>query len=177
MPHNKGSRTTADVVRELTIDERRTMVANLTRIGWTSRQIADELGVHRRTVGRDISALREQFYREAAENFERFIGVQIDRLNTLLNSHWQDAVSGNVPSTRVVLEIMDRMNTLYDIPNTYSIPAIEDRKRAEQDSSAADAVEEFLKRVEVRTMELTEVIYAFEGSPDDDEPRTIELKS
>lgn len=174
MPLSNDSRVTADVIRDLNIDDRRRLVAGMVRSGWTMREIARQLGVSHSTIGRDVIALRAQWAAEAADQFKGFLGLQMMRLNALLNTHWEDALAGNHQATKSVLDVMSAMNALYGVPHQHNIAVIEEQKAAAE--GKGDEIDEFLKRVEVRKLELTEVMYAFEGNGSGEQPNVIEVK-
>ena len=115
---------------------------------------------------RDAKALREQYYKEAADQIQGFIGIQMDRLNTLLNTHWSDAQSGNAQATATVLDIMREQNALYGIPNQFNIPEMEQRAEREAALGEVDTIKGFLAKAPERQRQLAEVIYAFEGPAD-----------
>ncbi len=163
MARQNDHKTTNDVVSELNVAQRRTLVANLMVSGWSYREIAEQLGVNKSTIGRDVNALRDQWYREAADDHRRFIGLQTHRLTILLNTYWEDAAAGNNQAADIVLKIMREQSALYGYPHKYDIPDVEERAQHEAQMGQVDTVKGFLAKAPERQRQLAEVIYAFEG--------------
>ncbi|MEM7133195.1 MAG: helix-turn-helix domain-containing protein [Chloroflexota bacterium] len=155
MPKQNRGQTTRSIVNALTTEERRKMVAANLISGMSYRDIATHLDVSKSTINRDVQALKEQWYNDASDKVDRFVGLHTHRLNVLLNALWGEALNGNVKAIDRVLSIMDRQASLHGIPANYNLG-----NRSREDERL-DSVEDFLANKEVRAMQLREVMFAF----------------
>ena len=75
---------------ELAIESRRTKVAGLYLRGFRRQQeIADQLGVNRATVSRDLKVLQARWREAAVRDLDAAIGQELDRLDQLEREYWQ----------------------------------------------------------------------------------------
>lgn len=153
--HNKG-RTTRDVALSLQTEERRKIVAANLVAGASYRDIAEHLGVGKSTVNRDVKALKEQWYQQAQEDIEQFMGLHARRLDRLLYALMEKALNGDVKAVDRVLAIMDRQAALHGVPTHFNLGT----QQQEQDDRL-DSIDDFMANKDVRAIQLREVMIAF----------------
>lgn len=98
--------------QRLTIEQRRKMVAANLLAGATYSEIATALRVSKGTVASDYKAIIKEWKDHYADKADKFLAMQLRRLDMLLNSLWSDAQQGNMQKLDRALAIMDRQNAL-----------------------------------------------------------------
>src|SRR5215207_3430388 len=88
--------------------ERRTEVARLLRHQYTEGQIAAQLGVTRRTVGRDVVALRAAWRQRREPDTDAWVDSELERLAVAERAVWPKVEAGNLFAIDRLLAIMDR---------------------------------------------------------------------
>jgi hypothetical protein len=97
-------------------DDRRRKVEYLLIAGTTINKMAAEVGVNRKTVLRDVKAVRTEWGRARVEAYDRYAAEELVRLAKLQEAVWTDAMAGNIKAVVVALRISDqrcRMLGLY----------------------------------------------------------------
>jgi len=90
------------------IEARQQQVANLVRNHYTAMQIATRLGVPRRTIDRDIAALRTQWRERRAIDTDEWVNSELERLAVAERAVWPKVESGNLFAVDRLLAILDR---------------------------------------------------------------------
>jgi len=90
------------------IAQRREHVALYYLKGWTQAEIAEQLGVSRSTVGRDVKAVREAWLEAAVRDFDQARGQEIAKFDLVEREAWQawerskqDAVTKKVHQEKI----------------------------------------------------------------------------
>jgi DNA-binding Lrp family transcriptional regulator len=78
------------------------------RQGRTYQQIADALGVSRRTAWRRVQAALAERARETVGDRDALIGEQLAYIESVLDGHLPKAVRGDARSAEVVLRALER---------------------------------------------------------------------
>lgn len=100
--------------------ERRYQVVKMRKEGYTTKEIADTLGINVVTVRDDIVRLLKQTITETAETTEENRQLQIERLDGLLKKYYGMAEMGSLAAAATVLAIEARRAKLLalDVPET-----------------------------------------------------------
>jgi uncharacterized protein YerC len=110
-----GNKNHALTQKQIAIAQRRKIVAANLLAGATYREIADVLKVSPATIAGDYKALLDEWKKNYAEKLDRYLYVQMRRLDVLLNAIWERARTGDGSSIDRALSIMDRQNTLMQV--------------------------------------------------------------
>ena len=93
--------------KEVEREARRRQVAALLLAGVSDQsRIADQLGVDRTTISRDIKALETRWQGEAVQDIATAKGKDLERTERLIQALWQDAIKGKWLATDRVLALM-----------------------------------------------------------------------
>jgi hypothetical protein len=109
--------------------ERRRQVAHLRLAGVTDQKaIARQLGVSEPTISRDVKWLDEQNRQLAAEDTAVWRGLQLARIERLIQAVWSDAVQGRYGAIDRVVLLLERQAKLLglDAPAKLRIDVIEE---------------------------------------------------
>jgi hypothetical protein len=98
--------------QRIAIEQRRKVVAANLLAGATYAEIANALKVSKGTVASDYKAIIKEWRDHYADKADKFLAMQLRRLDMLLNSLWEDAQKGNMQKLDRALAIMDRQNAL-----------------------------------------------------------------
>jgi len=101
------------------------------KIGMNWDDIRDDVNV---TYNLDLTAQRiAMLYRErmvhlstnyGAEDTIQELGMELERLNDLQNAHWAEAVSGDINSTKMVLDVMKQRHRLLGLDQLNAADAL-----------------------------------------------------
>ena len=89
--------------------DRQTKVAELRLSGFTSqRAIAARLGVDPATINRDFKELDAKFQEIAAQDIARAKGLDLERIEALIDAIWDKAAKGDTWSVDRVVKLLER---------------------------------------------------------------------
>ena len=88
-----------------TAEARRLQALDLRLAGASYRQIGATLGVSHVQAMRDVSKMVSEYASEPADEVRN---AELARLDKLMLAHWPQATRGDIKSTTMVLQIMDR---------------------------------------------------------------------
>lgn len=92
---------------EVEMEARRRKVAAILLSGVSDqRTIADQLGVDRSTISRDIKAIEKQWQESAVQDIAAAKGKDLQRTERLIQALWQDAIKGKWLATDRVISLM-----------------------------------------------------------------------
>jgi transposase len=92
---------------EIEREARRRRIAALVLAGVRDQsKIAEQVGVSRVTVGRDIKALEVEWQKTAAQDIAAAKGVDLDRTERLISALWADAIKGKWLATDRIIALM-----------------------------------------------------------------------
>lgn len=92
---------------EIDREARRRQVAALLLAGVSDQsRIADQLGVDRSTISRDIKQIEARWQAEAVQDIATAKGHDLERTERLIQALWQDAIKGKWLATDRVLSLM-----------------------------------------------------------------------
>jgi hypothetical protein len=100
---------------KIEIENRRRLVAANLLAGASYRDIARQLNVSPATIAADYRAILNQWKEAYSEKLDKYIYIQLRRLDVLLNAIWDDATKGNTSSIDRALSIMDRQTALLQL--------------------------------------------------------------
>lgn len=98
--------------RQIEITNRRAIVAANLLAGATYREIARAVNVSPATVVTDSRAIINEWRQHYRTDADRYLSLQLRRLDTLLNALWERAVKGDPAAITSVLAIIDRQSRL-----------------------------------------------------------------
>lgn len=106
------------------MNERRRKVWDYKLKGWSSKEIAEKLGIHYHTVLQDLKRTSEQV--DATRWLEGEGNMMFDQLNMLLRRYLKPALQGDIDSGNFVLKIMERKSKLLglDAPKRVDVRAM-----------------------------------------------------
>lgn len=90
------------------VEQRRTIVADLTLNGWSGPQIAQRLGVHHSTVYDDLQAVRNQWTKNQTHSYETWVTRELQRLDYLEEKLAPRLDRGDPQAIQVALRIQER---------------------------------------------------------------------
>jgi transcriptional regulator with XRE-family HTH domain len=93
-------------------ENRRRKVASLMLAHWTQQQMAEALGVSRRTISDDVKAVRGEWKAERVEAYDRYRSEEIKRLEALERALWPQAMQGKWLAVDRVLNIIAQRSRL-----------------------------------------------------------------
>ena len=96
----------------VTAETRRYQMLELTKAGRTEKEIAEELGVARSLVNRDVRRVLDELARSATGTADSVRALQMERYTTLLSRWWPQALAGDEAATKMVLSIMHRISEI-----------------------------------------------------------------
>jgi len=96
-------------------ESRRYEMLELTKAGRTERQIAEELGVARSLVNRDVKRVLGELARSATRTADSVRALQMERYVALLSRWWERAMDADAEATAMVLKIMQRIDVINGI--------------------------------------------------------------
>ena len=102
----------AKSAKKVQIEQRRKIVAANLLAGATVREIAVALNVAASTVSKDTAAILDEWKTVYADAADRYVDLQMRRLDVLLNAVWDDARGGKILAVDRALAIVDRQNAL-----------------------------------------------------------------
>jgi hypothetical protein len=79
------------------------------------REIATELKVHPSTISRDCIAVDEEFRRQSAANLQAEKGLDLARLDRLIEAVWDTAIGGDLGAIKVVADLLNQRADLLGI--------------------------------------------------------------
>ena len=89
------------------IEARRRQVASLLLAGVENHsQIADQVGVSRPTIVRDVAAIEAEWREAALQDISAAKGQDLKRTNRLIGALWTKALAGDERSAKMVLDLM-----------------------------------------------------------------------
>jgi hypothetical protein len=94
---------------------RRYEMLELTKAGRTEKEIAEELGVAKSLVNRDVKRVLGELARSATRKADSVRALQMERYVALLSRWWERAMDADAEATRMVLSIMSRIDTINGI--------------------------------------------------------------
>ena len=103
----KARRTVAEV--------RRYEMLELTKAGRTEAQIAEELGVAKSLVNRDVRRVLGELARAATRTADAVRALQMERYVALLSRWWERAMDADAEATTMVLRIMRQIDIINGI--------------------------------------------------------------
>ena len=103
------------------IESRRRLVAANLLAGASYRDIARQLNVSPATIAADYRAILNEWKEAYSEKLDKYIYIQLRRLDHLLNAVWEKAAKGETASIDRALSIMDRQTALLQLK--YAAPA------------------------------------------------------
>ena len=115
MARSRHPRNNPTKAMRVTAETRRYQMLELTKAGRTEREIAEELGVARSLVNRDVRRVLGELARSATRTADAVRALQMERYLALLSRWWRPAMQGDAEATRMVLSIMSRIDTINGI--------------------------------------------------------------
>ena len=115
MPKRKQPGLNPTKAMRVTAEIRRYQMLELTKAGRTEKEIAEELGVAKSLVNRDVKRVLEELARSATRTADSVRALQMERYVALLSRWWERAVQGDGEATRMVLAIMARIDQINGI--------------------------------------------------------------
>jgi DNA-binding CsgD family transcriptional regulator len=103
----KGQRVVAET--------RRYQMLELTKAGRTEVEIAEELGVAKSLVNRDVKRVLGELARSATRTAEAVRALQMERYLALLARWWERAMQGDAEAALMVLKIMHQIDVINGI--------------------------------------------------------------
>jgi hypothetical protein len=100
---------------KIEIEERRKKVAANILAGATYQDIARALDVSVGTIASDYKAILREWRAVYSNSLDKFIQLQLRRLDVLLNGVWERARKGDEKSVEAALAIMGRMDLLMGV--------------------------------------------------------------
>lgn len=94
--------------QEDTIEQRRSIVADLLVNGWTAPKIAKHIGVHHETIYRDIAAVREQWAKNQTRSYAEWVQGELEALDHMEAKIAHRIDTGDVQAVQVRLRIQER---------------------------------------------------------------------
>jgi AcrR family transcriptional regulator len=89
--------------------DRQTKVAEMRLAGFTSqRAIAQRLGVDKATISRDFKELDAKFQEIAAQDIVRAKGLDLERIEALIDAIWAKAENGDTWSIDRIVKLLER---------------------------------------------------------------------
>jgi transposase len=93
--------------------DRQTKVAEMRLAGFTSqRAIAQRLGVDKATISRDFKELDAKFQEIAAQVIVRAKGLDLERIEALIDAIWAKAENGDTWSIDRIVKLLERKANL-----------------------------------------------------------------
>ena len=111
----KHPRNNPTKARRTVAETRRYEMLELTKAGRTEREIAEELGVARSLVNRDVRRVLGELARSATRTADAVRALQMERYVSLLSRWWLSAMQGNAEATLMVLKIMKQIDIINGI--------------------------------------------------------------
>lgn len=90
------------------VEQRRTIVADLTLNGWSGPQIAQRLGVHHSTVYDDLTAIRDQWKLNQTQPYDAWVTRELQRLDYLEEKLAPRLDRGDPQAIQTALRIQER---------------------------------------------------------------------
>ena len=101
--------------KKVTAEERRYKMLELTKAGRTEKQIAEELGVARSLVNRDVRRVLDELAKSATRTADSVRAMQMERYVALLSRWWPLAMKDDAEATTMVLRIMKQIDVINGI--------------------------------------------------------------
>ncbi len=92
---------------EVAAEERREKVEKLLLMRFPIRRIAEEVGVSKTTVVKDIKYIKQVWREHHADAFNEYAAEELQKLLALEQALWEKAMSGHGYSVERILQIMD----------------------------------------------------------------------
>lgn len=112
------SRTSKDRLQAV---ERRLLVLEARKAGYSYQQIADQLGISKGTVCKDLTRVLAEYHARTAEEVERLRALETERLDHMLRGIWPRATSGHLGAIERALKIMERRAKLLGLDGPIKI--------------------------------------------------------
>ena len=96
-------------------ETRRYEMLELTKAGRTEREIAEELGVARSLVNRDVKRVLGELAQSATRTADTVRALQMERYVALLARWWERAMDADAEATTMVLRIMRQIDVINGI--------------------------------------------------------------
>lgn len=100
---------------QLSIAQRRQVVAVNLIAGATYAEIAGTLNISKATITSDYRAILKEWKEHYTAKLDQYLYLQLRRYDVLLNTLWERARSGDAAAIDRALAIMDRQNKLMHI--------------------------------------------------------------
>lgn len=102
-------------------ERRRTRTLELAMSGRTYRAIVEALQpsdtpTSLATINKDLKLMATRFQEEAFQSRTDMMFQDAARLARLMNAHWQNAMGGDIQSSRIVLEVVRANSEMFDYP-------------------------------------------------------------
>lgn len=143
--------------QKFTAAQRRINVVTMRQAGYRQKQIAEQLGVGIGTVNRDLKSALEEVSAAGTEKAQEYRDTENLRLEALLKSYWQKAVSGNLAAAKFCLSVHDKIVHLNGLAKPEKIaPTTPDGEQPYQpqpemsDEDVAARINEILERARAR---------------------------
>lgn len=90
------------------IEERRTVVADLLINGWTAPRIARHMGVHHSTIYDDITAVRDQWAQNQTHSYGEWVARELERVDYLESKLAHRIDTGDVAAINAAKGLQER---------------------------------------------------------------------
>jgi hypothetical protein len=126
-----GKKTQVKKARQVEAEERRRLVAANVLAGVDYRTIAKRNGSSLVTVARDVKFMLKRWREEADHDIDQWVALQLRRLDTLLNTHWEranahtDNSAAHFKAVDVVFKCIDKQIDLLGLKQDKPIVNVE----------------------------------------------------
>ena len=115
MPKRKQPGLSPTKAMRVTAETRRYQMLELTKAGRTEKEIAEELGVARSLVNKDVKRVLDELARSATRTADSVRALQMERYVMLLARWWERAMDADAEATTMVLRIMRQIDVINGI--------------------------------------------------------------
>ncbi len=114
-------------------DERRRKVAILLIAGVTTNNIAETVGVNRKTVLLDSKAVRTEWARARIEAYDRYAAEQLVILAEVQRANWEATMRGDTKASTTVLRVCDQRARLLGLYAPLHLDVQDERLQSKSD--------------------------------------------
>ena len=111
-------------------ETRRYQMLELTKAGHSEKKIAEQLGVAKSLVNREMKRLLGDLARSATKTADLVRALQMERYEALLSRYWLLAMQGDAAAALMVLKIMKQIDKINGIiPDRPLISMVDNRSK------------------------------------------------
>jgi len=110
--NKKITKSSPNKSQRVIMETRRYTILELTKAGFTEREIADRMGISKSHVHREAKRVLNDLAEKYSGMADQVRGLQMERYMALLSTWWPHALNGDEAATRTVLSIMHKISEI-----------------------------------------------------------------